>query len=461
MFIDSAGYVWHVAKDGNDGNGGHAQQYPVGTSADAKLTIAAAVAAAAVGDTILVWPGTYAENLDLSTKDDCSIIGACGDRSAKIVKAHTGNLLVLGNNTKLENLYIDNTSNATIDRGIINATNGDGGFIIKNCYCRGYRGGLFLTGTPTALTNICEVIDSTIIGGEVALGCFQDMVVRNSIIAGDKSYGSTNVWIISSGKNASMLFDNCKIRGYGVADTTNKKTYAFYVGGSAGYVRISLKNCSVSCDGEGSDFLNLIYLDGGYIHAENTDFRIHMVGADAFNWSSAIPPIITTGDRVNHDGYCYDVIAPVGAYHADKEPGYGVDWETYFTLITFTDYPIRSANNRGEIRLTNCMVKPEYLGNRATENADINGRMDIVNAPNATGITAFVTAIFAKSGITAGGTWTFAKVLKVMTAWAAGKWQDKSGSPGTYEVLDPDDGTTVIAEITPSVTTPQKQVTIL
>jgi len=72
-----------------------------------------------------------------------------------------------------------------------------------------------------------------------------------------------------------------------------------------------------------------------------------------------------------------------------------------------------------------------------------------------------VTAIFAKTGITAGGTWTLAKILKVLTAWATGKWQDKSGSPGTYEILDPDDGTTVIAEITPSATTPQKQVTIL
>ena len=41
------------------------------------------------------------------------------------------------------------------------------------------------------------------------------------------------------------------------------------------------------------------------------------------------------------------------------------------------------------------------------------------------------------------------------------KWQDKDGEAGTFEILDPDDGVTVIAEITPDPTTPYKIVTIL
>jgi hypothetical protein len=47
-----------------------------------------------------------------------------------------------------------------------------------------------------------------------------------------------------------------------------------------------------------------------------------------------------------------------------------------------------------------------------------------------------------------------------LMAWAAGEWQDKSGVAGTYEILSPYDGVTVIAEVTPGETTPYRQVTI-
>lgn len=80
----------------------------------------------------------------------------------------------------------------------------------------------------------------------------------------------------------------------------------------------------------------------------------------------------------------------------------------------------------------------------------------------ATALTAaVVAALMADTGITAGGTWTFEKAMKVLTAWATGKWQDKSGVSGTYQILDPDDGLTVILEITPSATSPQKTVVVL
>ncbi len=71
-----------------------------------------------------------------------------------------------------------------------------------------------------------------------------------------------------------------------------------------------------------------------------------------------------------------------------------------------------------------------------------------------------ITALKASVGYTAGGTSTFAECVKIMTAWAAGKWQDKSGSPGTQQVLDADDGATVILEVSPSLTTPYKVVSI-
>ncbi len=53
------------------------------------------------------------------------------------------------------------------------------------------------------------------------------------------------------------------------------------------------------------------------------------------------------------------------------------------------------------------------------------------------------------------------EMTKVLVAWALGLARDKSGSPGVQEILDPDDGVTVIAEVTMSTTTPYRQVTVL
>jgi hypothetical protein len=74
---------------------------------------------------------------------------------------------------------------------------------------------------------------------------------------------------------------------------------------------------------------------------------------------------------------------------------------------------------------------------------------------------AAAAAILAKTGITAGGTWTLAKLLKVLAAILSGKVRDKSGSTTIKEVLDAEDGATVIAEWVPAATTPYRTLTIL
>jgi len=82
MFLDSV-HTWHVSKAGNDSNSGHAGQYPVNLAADAKLTIGAAIAAAAAGDTIFVWPGSYTEN-GLNLSKQLTLIGS-GIEATKII----------------------------------------------------------------------------------------------------------------------------------------------------------------------------------------------------------------------------------------------------------------------------------------------------------------------------------------------------------------------------------------
>lgn len=65
--------------------------------------------------------------------------------------------------------------------------------------------------------------------------------------------------------------------------------------------------------------------------------------------------------------------------------------------------------------------------------------------------------ILLLTGITEGGTWTLAKALKVITARLAGKIRLKSGSTTILEIIDADDETTVIDEVTLSQTTPYRQ----
>ena len=48
-----------------------------------------------------------------------------------------------------------------------------------------------------------------------------------------------------------------------------------------------------------------------------------------------------------------------------------------------------------------------------------------------------------------------------MTAWAAGDWQNKAIDPTVKQLIDPDDGTTVIAELSLSSATPFVTATIL
>lgn len=72
-----------------------------------------------------------------------------------------------------------------------------------------------------------------------------------------------------------------------------------------------------------------------------------------------------------------------------------------------------------------------------------------------------VNQLMADTGFTAGGTMTYADYLKIQAAWAAGKWQLKTGTTDTYQLLDVDDATTVIMEFTLSQTTPFKTVSVI
>lgn len=71
-------------------------------------------------------------------------------------------------------------------------------------------------------------------------------------------------------------------------------------------------------------------------------------------------------------------------------------------------------------------------------------------------------AIKLTTGWTAGGTLTYAEVVKIIAAAVAGKVIDKAGVAGTVQHLDVEDGTTPILENIPSNTTsPYRDTTVL
>jgi hypothetical protein len=136
LYVNDSSRVWHVAKSGNDGNSGHAGQYPVNLASDAKLTIGAAVAAASSGDTIIIWPGDYAEAVNTGTKE-LSLTGA--SRTKVRIAPASGTPLTLGTGCVIKNLTCVAASSIGINA--VNAEN----VVIEDCYAYGPVDGLYMT----------------------------------------------------------------------------------------------------------------------------------------------------------------------------------------------------------------------------------------------------------------------------------------------------------------------------
>ena len=66
----------------------------------------------------------------------------------------------------------------------------------------------------------------------------------------------------------------------------------------------------------------------------------------------------------------------------------------------------------------------------------------------------------AISGITVGGTWTWEKIMKICTAWISGNWRVKPTDATKQELMDAENGTTVILEQSLSQTTPYRTITV-
>jgi len=148
-FLDSS-HIRHVAKSGNDSNSGHAGQYPVNLANDAKLTIGAAVSAAAGGDTIVVWPGDYAENVSFGTKA-LTLIGV--NRNKSRIIPSTGSGIVPADNSVLRNLSVEAVATGAKAVDVFYKTN----VVVEDCDLYGANSGLYAYGAENLFLRGCSI----------------------------------------------------------------------------------------------------------------------------------------------------------------------------------------------------------------------------------------------------------------------------------------------------------------
>jgi hypothetical protein len=147
--------IWLVSTLGNNANTGHASAYPFNWATDAKLTISAAVTAAAAGDTIIVDTGTYTEKVDFAGKS----LNLIGMDKANTIITHTldDKVILLASGSTVKNLTAKNNyalPNTSENTCAIYA-NSMSNIVIENCYIVGNSDAVYITSCQNVVIRDC------------------------------------------------------------------------------------------------------------------------------------------------------------------------------------------------------------------------------------------------------------------------------------------------------------------
>ncbi|MCK4294089.1 MAG: right-handed parallel beta-helix repeat-containing protein [Planctomycetes bacterium] len=264
-FLDSS-HILHVAKTGNDSNSGHAGQYPVNLANDAKLTIGSAITAAVSGDTIILWPGDYAENVSFGSKA-LTIIGTSRNKSRVIPASGDGvavaddsvllNLAVqaLGSDARgVSALYKTNVVMRDCDvYGNYEAIYGYGAnsLFLRNCRFRGQYDGGNLDTAKRIIAEGCIFNGLGTYGTGVDCRGLYGMGIgtysKCIFIAERTDTTSHGIAAAYLAANSLAVFKNCVLKATAGSGHTGT-AYGILVNGS-GAVGV-LQNCIVSCASE-------------------------------------------------------------------------------------------------------------------------------------------------------------------------------------------------------------------
>jgi hypothetical protein len=153
------GHTWLVAKTGNDGNSGHPSSYPINLANDAFLTIQKAIGEAANGDTVIVWPGDYGENVTMAIKGSprhVNLIGTNRD-TVRIIPA-VGIPLCFIPGATIANLscVTQDASSAAIVMG--SGLYSPGGVTFKNIYAYSKMDGMLITNSAVVIVRLYDSV---------------------------------------------------------------------------------------------------------------------------------------------------------------------------------------------------------------------------------------------------------------------------------------------------------------
>jgi hypothetical protein len=225
--VNRSNYIWYVAKNGNNSNDGHSEQ-------TAKLTINATITASANGDTIYIYPGTYAENVILTKS--LNLWGT--SRYSCIIAPTSGSAVTGGSPTDIRNL--------TITGGNVGFTNGIAAVtgIVDNCTIYGHDDGIYIPGNFLVISN--SIIGSSYDGIQISSG--SNILIDNCFIWTDGSSDSitTGARALTTGGCKNLIVRNticyatmalngddyslvaCNIEGQAILD--NVSLYSYHTG---------------------------------------------------------------------------------------------------------------------------------------------------------------------------------------------------------------------------------------
>lgn len=291
-------HEWHVAKTGNNANSGHSLD-------DAKLYIVSdiggnsALTSAASGDTIIIHPGNYDENVDLDAANKSLTIEGTDRYSCKIVPG-TGKGIVLENGCTLRNLNVEAQQATT---GIY-AVNGSGksDITIENCDIYGRTDGLYADNCVRWFVQNCRVRGKA---DGFYFGSADELVVENCIFETEGTYSSASSARGASGAGRAV-FKNCVFRGVrndvtldytagvaivnpanvafsnctftGSAGASSEDAYGLYIAASAAVV--SLIGCSFGSTSSSATAYDINNSGGGLIVVSGCAYDIDKVNGN-------------------------------------------------------------------------------------------------------------------------------------------------------------------------------------
>lgn len=191
------------------------------------------------GDTILVFPGTYQESVDLSSINNISVIGV--GNGVKIV-SNTTHTFILGNHSTLENLDISYTDETQYCAAIF-AENKDH-LTVKKCRIEGIHYGMLLrncTDTKLLESGVYAEEYTYVIGDNSNSTCpVTNHLIKDSTVVSKDWYLCANRALVLSGP-LQVMVDHCNIIAMPLESNLIQHSEAVYV--DKGWVHLC--NCNI------------------------------------------------------------------------------------------------------------------------------------------------------------------------------------------------------------------------